>query len=271
MTPEPAQDDRAPWRPGPLLRASVVLHGLAAVALWHRPERWRTVAPILAADHLALCLAGTLPRSSLLGPNLVRCPEVGDGRVVLTFDDGPDPEATPAVLELLATHGARASFFLIGRHAERHPELVEQIVAGGHRVENHTYHHRHDFAFRWSRALTREIGRAQQVLGRLAGRRPRWFRAPAGMRNPFLDRVLHQTGLRLVSWTRRGLDAVDHDPRRVVRRLVRGLAAGDVLLLHDGYGPREASGRPVVLETLPRLLEALERHGVSAVPLPDPA
>ncbi len=98
----------------------------------------------------------------------------------------------------------------------------------------------------------------------MTGRRPRLFRPPAGLRNPLLDRVLHRTGLRLVSWTRRGFDAVEKNPAAVTRRLLDGLAAGDVLLLHDGSALR-GGGNPVVLEVLPRVLDALAERGLRSV------
>jgi peptidoglycan/xylan/chitin deacetylase (PgdA/CDA1 family) len=229
------------------------------------------VAAALALDHLFLVAAGTWPRSRLLGPNLTRLPAAADGAVAVTFDDGPDPEVTPRVLEMLDDAGARGSFFCIGRRAERHPEIVAEAARRGQRIENHTFRHRHDFSFRGPRALAREVDRAQAVLERASGRRPAFFRAPAGIRNPFLDPVLHRRRLTLASWTRRGLDAVDPDPRRVLRRLLRGLAGGDVLLLHDGHAARDRQGRPVVLEVLPPLLDALAERGLRAVPLPDPA
>jgi peptidoglycan/xylan/chitin deacetylase (PgdA/CDA1 family) len=186
----------------------------------------------------------------------------------LTFDDGPDPRVTPAVIERLERAGCRASFFCIGRRAAAHPELVAELVRRGHRVENHSWSHPHAFAFYPPGALRREIRRAQQILTRLAGDRPRFFRAPAGLRSLLLERELAAAGLHLASWTRRGFDTVSREPRRVVRRITRRLQAGDVLLLHDGSAARDRLGVPVVLEALPRLLDELAARGLRAVPLP---
>jgi peptidoglycan/xylan/chitin deacetylase (PgdA/CDA1 family) len=186
--------------------------------------------------------------------------------VALTFDDGPDPEVTPRVLDLLAERGARATFFCIGRRARAHPEIVAEIVRRGHEVENHTWSHPNSFACYPPGPMRREIVRAQEALAETAGRRPRYFRAPAGIRNPLLDPLLHAQGLTLVSWTRRGFDTVAREPERVARRLLRGLAGGDVLLLHDGSAARDRQGTPVVLEVLPRLLDALEDRGLTGVP-----
>jgi peptidoglycan-N-acetylglucosamine deacetylase len=259
------------WRPSPWLRASAGLHGAAALALAATPGRWPWIAAAVAADHLLTTAAGLWPASTLLGPNLRRLPAAAArrGEVALSFDDGPDPQVTPEVLEQLARHGVRASFFCIGRRAASHPELIAELVRRGHRVENHSHSHPHAFSLYRKAALRREIRLAQEVLTRTAGRPPRWFRAPAGLRSWLLEWELAGAGLHLASWTRRGFDTLSRDPRRVTRRLLRGLAAGDVLLLHDGASLScHRHGRPVVLETLPRLLDELAARGLRAVPLP---
>jgi len=259
------------WLPSPFLQASALLHLAAAAALAADPVRWRRVAAVVLADHVALAAAGMAPRSRLLGPNLSRLPAPDDASAVaLTFDDGPDPDVTPQVLDLLDEAGCRASFFAVGRRAERHPEVAAEIVRRGHRIENHTHRHPNGLAFLGPGALGREIDRAQEALAALAGRRPRWFRAPAGVRSPWLGGVLAGRGLGLASWSRRGFDAVDGDPRRVARRLTAGLAPGEILLLHDGGSARTPAGRPVVLEVLPRVLDALAHRGLAGVALPDP-
>lgn len=269
-----------PWQPSPLVSASLALHGVALGALALRPRAWRRVLPWLLADHLLLTAAGAFPRSSWLGPSRTHFElgqgepgrEIDPGEVVLTFDDGPDPEVTPRLAELLRSRGARASFFCIGQRVEAHPEIVRELVADGHRVENHTHRHSHRFSITLYPELLREIGRAQSVITEVTGRAPAWFRAPAGMRNPFVEPVLARLGLHLVAWTRRGYDTVDPRPSKVLSRLVRGLAPGDVLLLHDGNGARgsgvHGSDGPAVLETTRRLLDVLDRRGLRAVALP---
>jgi peptidoglycan/xylan/chitin deacetylase (PgdA/CDA1 family) len=258
-----------PWRPTPLLTASAALHLAAAGTLAAAPQQWRLAAAALVGDHAVLAGAGLWPSSRWLGPNLCRLPAgaVRRGEVALTFDDGPDPRVTPAVIERLERAACRASFFCIGRRAEAYPELVAELVRRGHQVENHSYSHPHAFAFYPPGALRREIHRAQQLLTRLAGDRPRFFRAPAGFRSLLLERELAAAGLHLASWTRRGFDTMSREPRQVVRRLTRRLAAGDVLLLHDGSAAQDRMGVPVVLEALPRLLDELAARGLRGVPL----
>jgi peptidoglycan/xylan/chitin deacetylase (PgdA/CDA1 family) len=258
------------WRPSPLVLASAGLHVTGALALLAAPRRWPWIAGALFADHVVLTAAGLWPRSQLVGPTLWRLPAAaaGRGEIALTFDDGPDPEVTPHVLDLLDGWGARASFFVIGRRAAAHPDLAAEIARRGHRVENHTWSHPSAFCCYLPQAQRREIERAQETIARAAGQAPGWFRAPAGFRNLLLDRELCAAGLRLAAWTRRAYDTVEREPVRVARRLLRGLAAGDVLLLHDGSVARDRHGRPVVLEALPRILDAILAHGLRPVPLP---
>ena len=250
--------------------ASLAWHGAMAAGALAQPQSWPLWLGGAALNHGLLCAASMLPRSGLLGPNITRLPAAAVARheICLTFDDGPDPATTPAVLALLAQAGARASFFCIGERVVKHPELARQIIAAGHSIENHTCHHRHDFAFRAAGGLRREISAAQQQIAQTVGRAPVFFRAPAGMRNPFLQPVLAGLDLRLASWTRRGFDTIEKRPARVLERLTTRLAAGDLLLLHDGHAAHDANSQPVLLTVLPALLTTLSEAGLQAVSLP---
>jgi peptidoglycan/xylan/chitin deacetylase (PgdA/CDA1 family) len=259
------------WFPTVVVKLSMLLHAIVLLALIPFPRLWPWTLGTMIAVHLVLFLICLIPRSGLFGPNMTRLDlEPGDPSVGLSFDDGPDPAVTPAVLEILERYGARASFFCIGERAEAHPELIRQIVDQGHRVENHTFRHVHGFAFLGPWSMGREIDRAQASLGRLAGRPPAYFRAPGGFRNPLLNGVLVSRGLKLVSWTRRGFDTFAKDPDRVVERLTRDLAAGDVLLLHDGSARRRRGGPSIVLSALPRLLDALKQRQLTPTFIPRP-
>ncbi len=258
------------WRPSALILASVALHFLALAAIVAEPDAWPWALGTVVANHALLTAAGLWPRSKVLGPNLTRLPPAAAarGEVALTFDDGPDPELTPRVLDLLEAHGVRATFFCIAEKAARHPELAHEIVRRGHAVENHSNRHEHTFAFLMLGGLRRDLSAAQATITALTGRAPRFFRPPMGFRNPLLDPVLHEMGLALVSWTRRGYDTNRGDPDEVAMLLGRGLAAGDILLLHDGHAAPTPDGKPVVLEVLPRLLDAIRRRGLKPVTLP---
>ncbi|MEO8805706.1 MAG: polysaccharide deacetylase family protein [Burkholderiaceae bacterium] len=271
--PAPARPAPAPWRPPLFVKASVACHLGAGLAAAAAPQAWPWALGAVALNHALLVGTGLWPRSTWLGSNMLRLPAPAAARreVALTIDDGPDPELTPAVLDLLDAHGARATFFCIARHAQAHPQLCREIVRRGHSVQNHSQHHRHNFSLLGLRGFKREIEAAQDTLSQITGERPRYFRAPAGLRNPFLAPVLHRLDLQLVSWTRRGFDTVRADPARVLSRLTQSLAAGDILLLHDHNGARSPTGRPVVLEVLPALLRAFAQSSLRSVTLPDAA
>ncbi len=247
------------WSPAPLLYASAAVHVGAAAALLARPRVWPWALGAVAANHAVLAAAGLWPRSQLLGPNWVRLPAQSGAaaRVAITIDDGPDPDVTPRVLTQLSEHRAHATFFCVGDRVERHADLAREIVSRGHHIENHSQRHRHDFSLLGPGGMMAEVSRAQDSILRATGSSPLFFRAPAGLRNPFLDPVLARLRLRLASWTRRGFDTVNANTEAVYRRLANPLQDGDILLLHDGNAARNAQGTPVILEVLPRLLDAL--------------
>lgn len=259
----------ARWHPQAAIAGSIGLHMAAPAGVIVAPETWPWALAALAANHVLLGIAGLCPRSRILGPNLTRLPDAAAQRMemALTFDDGPDPDVTPQVLDLLDAHAARATFLCIGEAAARHPALCREIARRGHGVENHSYRHLAGFAMLGPRGMRDEIGRAQAILTELCGRAPQFFRPPAGLRNPLLDPVLHEAGLRLVSWTRRGFDTRISDARWVAARLLDGLAAADILLLHDGHAARTSSGSPVVLHALPHVLQRVKSQGLRAVAL----
>jgi peptidoglycan/xylan/chitin deacetylase (PgdA/CDA1 family) len=246
----------ARWRPSALLRVSFAAHAAAAGCVAVQPPLWPWAVGGLIANHALLTAGGLWPRSSVLGPNWTRLPDPARaaGRVAITIDDGPDPEVTPRVLDLLDRHRATATFFCIGERVLAHPALARQIQNRGHALENHSHRHSRYFSLLGPRAMAAEIADAQEAICATVGEAPRFFRAPAGLRNPFLDFVLTRLGLRLVSWTRRGFDTITDRPTIVLERLERNLSAGDIVLLHDGHAARMAGGAPVLLDVLPRLL-----------------
>ena len=260
---------RLRWRPSPFIAGSIGLHWAALAGLVVAPQAWPWVIAAIVANHLLLTLAGLAPRSTMLGPNLARLPDAAAARmeVALTFDDGPDPDVTPRVLEMLDARGVRATFFCIANTAARHPDLCREIARRGHAIENHSRRHLPTFAMLGMRGIRNEIAPAQAILAELGRRAPRFFRPPAGLRNPLLDPVLHAMGLRLVSWTRRGFDTRRKDADKVAASLLHRLAAGDILLLHDGNAARTASGTAVVLDVLPRVLDRIQLLGLRPVTL----
>lgn len=230
---------------------------VAVFAIWWFAG-WKSGLPALLVTHLPVVWATLWPKSRLLSPVLTQLPT--SAKVVwLTVDDGPGDD-TPAMLDLLDAHGAKATFFVVGLRAAAHSTLICEIARRGHGLGNHSF--RHPSAWFWALPPARmreEITRTQQLLADITGTRPRWFRAVVGMSNPFVAPVLKAHGLARVAWTTRGFDAVASDPAKVVARIQRGLKPGAIVLLHEGAG----HGRSV--EILAALLSRLDELGYRTV------
>jgi len=247
----------------PLAAVAVLVHAALFAVLLGIPVVSAGAIAACALFHAAMAWGIVHPRSRLFGPNRSRL----DGTepvVALTFDDGPHPEVTPRLLDLLKERGVRATFFVIGREAARHPGIVRRIAAEGHTLGNHTERHSYLFWAMRPAALRREIEQAQQAIAAASGVRCRLFRAPVGLKSPFEARVLRALGLELVSWQARFLDRAA-SPARLRRRL-RRVGPGSIILLHDG-ADRSAAGNPALLEVLPGLLESLEARGLRCAAL----
>ena len=259
----------APWRPGLFLSSQLALHAAALLLACLHPGRWPWALATVVLSQTWLVAVSLWPRSQWLGANLVRLPPASArrGEVAITIDDGPDPEVTPQVLAILARYHAPATFFFIGERAAAHPALCRSVLAAGHRIENHGARHPLLVSFSGPAGWRREILGGQQLLQNITGQAPHFYRAVAGLRNPFLDPVLHGCGLRLASWTRRGFDTRETDPDTVLQRLCHPLAGGDILLLHDGHAARSADGSALIVQVLPALLDVLQARGLTPVTL----
>ena len=174
----------------------------------------------------------------------------GDSRTLaLTFDDGPNPSATPALLDLLERNGARATFFLMGRHVRAFPELAGEIAARGHMIGNHTESHP-NLIFLSPARLKEELSRCHEAIESATGVRPLWVRPPFGFRGPQFDAVVRRLGYAgVATWSKLVRDWRPQPPEPVIRRLRRAVG-GDIVLLHDGDH---------------RMLEGDRRHTVAAL------
>jgi len=185
----------------------------------------------------------------------------------LTFDDGPHPEGTPAVLEVLAHHGVRATFFLVGEQVRRAPALVGELLAAGHELGLHCDRHRNLLRLA-PRQVREDIARAEDTIGAAAGRGVTLYRPPYGVLNAAAVMFARRRGWRTLLWRRWGQDwRADTTPERIAERVSRAAAPGDVLLLHDAddYSAPDSWRRTV--QALPLVLEQLARDGLQAAPL----
>jgi len=212
---------------------------MVAAVLWiPSPAGWIVLGAVGAAYLVLVGLGVFWMRLGFFVPALC-CGSPGGRRVALTFDDGPDPEATPALLDLLKTKGVPATFFCVGERAAAHPDLVRRIAREGHTVGNHSSRHAWWTNFLAGRRLHREVERAQETLGDILGAVPRYYRSPMGLTNPHLRRVLYRLALELVGWDVRPFDR-GADSETVAARVLRRVRDGSIVVLHDGGARPEA-------------------------------
>jgi peptidoglycan-N-acetylglucosamine deacetylase len=245
---------------------AVLLIGVELTLLPSGALRSTSVVATLALAVGFLAWAIVSPRAQFFVESIYEMP-VKDA-VAFTFDDGPDPETTPRVLELLARHGARATFFLVGARAERHPELVTRIVAEGHAIGSHTFTHSHFFHFFSPRAMRAEVERGIEAIAKITGAAPRLFRPPQGLRTPLLrDALRPLEDLVCVTWTERGLDAMGRPANAIIARLEPRVAPGAILTLHDGKGLGGSHDRSPTIEALGVLLDRARERNLRCIDL----
>ena len=197
--------------------------------------------------------------SPVFGPALGRLP-TRDRVVALTFDDGPNPNATPLVLDALAARGVKATFFILGRHAERWPDLVARVAADGHGVGNHGYFHR-KLHFRSPTYVRRDLELGTDAIVKTGAPRPRFFRAPHGFRSPWVTYIARTLGQRTIGWSLGVWDSDRPGVEKIAKRTVEGAAPGSILLLHDGDGYDPDGDRLQTAQAVPLLVDRLLDRG----------
>ena len=227
------------------------------------------ILPVAAAAAAAGTAAyGAFHRnSSVFGRVLHEIPS-SDGKVVsLTFDDGPNPYATPLILDALGRAGVHATFFFLGRHVERWPEIARRAAVEGHQIGNHGYYHR-KLQFRSIGYVRDDLGRGKRSIQAACGVTPRYFRAPHGFRSPWVTAIARSLGERTVGWSLGVWDTDRPGAEAIVARTVEGARPGYILLLHDGDGYDPVGDRLQTAEAIPGIVDGLHGHGFSFATLP---
>ncbi len=221
--------------------AGVAVAGLAAHGTWHR-------------------------NSWIFGPALNRLP--GSDRLAsITFDDGPNPIATPRILDVLKADDVKATFFILGRHADRWPDLVKRVADEGHQIGNHGWYHRK--LHRRSPGYVRDdLTRGTESIERACGVHPSVFRAPHGFRSPWVTPIARSLGQRTIGWSLGVWDSARPGADEIVKRTLDGMRPGSILLLHDGDGYDPAGDRVQTAEALPGIISGLRSRGFRFVTLP---
>jgi len=192
------------------------------------------LAPIFIS-HLLLFYATFVPHCQWWGP-VIRSFQTTQPEVWVTIDDGPSPDHTAKLLALLERFNARATFFVVGKHAGEYPHLITEILGHGHEIANHTY--THPSGMFWAAGPARiaaEIDLCAELLRSAPDRPARLFRAPAGLKNLFVHPELGRRGLALIGWTVRGLDTVRRELALAAERILRKAKPGSIVLLHEGH------------------------------------
>lgn len=205
---------------------------------------------------------GAYERNSPLFGRVMRRLPSADPVVALTFDDGPNPNATPAILDALGAAGVRATFFVLGRHVDRWPDLVSRMAGEGHVVANHGFHHE-KLLWHSPRWIRRDLMLGREAIERSGAQRPTLFRAPHGQRNPWVSPIARSEGQRTVGWTLGVWDSAKPGVRVISDRAIRGADCGSIILLHDGDGYDPDGDRMQTASAVPPIIRGLRERGFS--------
>ena len=204
------------------------------------------------------------PSSSVLYPTISHGPR-DRPQVALTFDDGPDPEVTPSILDALDAAGARATFFVIGRHLDRHRNIGARALGAGHELGNHSWMHSYFQNFYRAEQHESDVERSTRLIQQLSGSDAEpLYRPPVGLKSPPLARVAHARKMTVIAWSLHSRDTLARDPEAIAARVLSRITPGDIVLMHDGH-EREGKHRRLAAAALPMILHGLRERGLASV------
>jgi peptidoglycan-N-acetylglucosamine deacetylase len=247
------------WNPAQVI--GIILLSVAAAVFFINPP----AAYAVALFYILLCVfASFFPQSNFFLPVISRG-NTGQNLVALTFDDGPTEPTTRQVLELLDKYSGKATFFVSGVNALNHPEIIREIIAHGHTIGNHSFHHNPFVMLGSYNYLYQEIFRAQELLKKM-GIHPLAFRPPAGIINPKLSPILDKLGMFCVTFNCRAFDAGNRRVKNLGSKILNKVKADDIILLHD-VPPCSKEDSVILLSEIETILAGLTVKGFKIVPL----
>jgi peptidoglycan/xylan/chitin deacetylase (PgdA/CDA1 family) len=248
----------------PAFATGVVAFALSAGIFFFSP----TGIMIPLSIFVIICLiAPFFPQTGFFLPVISRGTS-GKPAVAITFDDGPDTLTTPLLLQMLAKYGVKATFFVVGEKAQKHPHLIRDILKNGHSIGNHTFTHDVMIMLKSEKKLFREIASTQTLLKQF-GILPLGFRPPVGIVNPKLGGILKKQNLFCVHYSCRGLDTGNRRIKNLSKKILRKIRKDDILLLHDVRPPHDPYGAriPVWLKEIDCILAGMPEKGLCVLPL----
>ncbi len=241
--------------------AGIIILAAAAAALFISP----LLSIVLAFFYIILCVAACFfPQTNFLGP-VISHGNTGENLVALTFDDGPTQAVTRQVLDLLDKYSVQATFFVTGLNAVRLPEIIKEIIARGHTIGNHSFHHDPFLMLKGSNVINSEISTAQEVLQK-TGVYTLAFRPPVGIVNPQLAPLLKKLNMYCINFSCRAGDFGNRRVKDISRKILKKVMADDIILLHD-VPPHRKEDQPILLKEIENLLSGLKSKGLKVVPL----
>ncbi|MCF0062253.1 polysaccharide deacetylase family protein [Dyadobacter chenwenxiniae] len=235
---------------------AITIFALSGIIFWETGFAWLIFIAIALA-YLAVTAYGSF---NIQANYFLKSTSRGKRKsIALTFDDGPDPETTPRILDMLREKNVKATFFVIGKRAEKHPELLLRIDEEGHIVGNHSYSHHYLIAFFSTEKLKNDLDRCSGIIAGILGKTPKFFRPPFGVTNPRYARVLRNLKLDSVGWSLRSLDTKARNKYEIINRVISAVNAKDIILLHDN--------RKVTADSLEDLIEHCLQKGIKIEPL----
>ncbi len=226
------------------------------VSYWSIPSFW-----FLIITYILLFGALVSLGSYFIGLNFfVRSEQKGAG-IVFTFDDGPAPEFTPQILDILKKYNVKAIFFIIGKEAEKHPELLKRIDAEGHLIGNHSYSHSNFIPFFRAKKLQNDFEKSRTIIGGIINKKPNYIRPPFGVTSPRYTKMMRKVNFVSVGWSFRSYDTTENDAAVLARKTLQAIAKNDkaILLFHDTM--------EVTVKALPKILEKLKSNGTEIASL----
>lgn len=233
---------------------------LLLICLLFRKEN---IFPFLLSAVVLIYLGIIIYGSSQIKANyFLNSINIGDADAIsFTFDDGPDVEMTPKILDLLEWEKIKATFFVIGKKAEANKNVLEQMDKGGHTIANHSYNHSNLIGFFSKKHLMDDIEKCSTIIENIIGKKPIFFRPPFGVTNPKYAKVLKKLGLTSIGWSIRSFDTVEKNKEKLFSKIKDNLTKGSIILFHDT--------QKITLEILPDIINYCRQQNIRIVSLPE--